>query len=229
MKAVEHRRIQAAPGQVSLTAGMWTSVSGVSYMAVTALYIDKEWTLQQDVLAFVNGPYPHAWPTMAAQVRTIIADARLTGKAQAAQRFDDIAVQHEQSIKLKKDEADIHNVLNPLADAINMTSGQTYVTSPAAVPIVSGPVYLLRQLLDTPVSEEVKRFASAAALKLVEANTVRIDKAGHRALAEPHRARASISFRTAWSNRADVPKPAQLPWDRGRRRARRTRSSSNME
>ena len=51
--------VQEAPGNISYTTDLWTSVQTLGYMVITCYFINKGWKLQKLVLGFKLVPAPH--------------------------------------------------------------------------------------------------------------------------------------------------------------------------
>ena len=47
------------PGQISLTADLWSSINTDGFLCVTSHFIDEEWKLQKRILNFQYMPPPH--------------------------------------------------------------------------------------------------------------------------------------------------------------------------
>jgi hypothetical protein len=59
LKLKVHKIIQEAPGNLSYTTDLWTSNQTLGYMAVTCHFVDKNWKLQNVIIAFKMLPAPH--------------------------------------------------------------------------------------------------------------------------------------------------------------------------
>ena len=51
--------LKSAPGRISLTSDLWTSIITDGYMCLTAHFLDKNWVLHKRVLNFCLMPPPH--------------------------------------------------------------------------------------------------------------------------------------------------------------------------
>jgi hypothetical protein len=66
--------LENAPGAVSLTADIWTSLTMDSYCGVTAHFLNDEWELKRLVLDVRPMPYPHTGAAIKTVLMDIIAD-----------------------------------------------------------------------------------------------------------------------------------------------------------
>ncbi|CAN6442326.1 unnamed protein product [Victoria cruziana] len=62
------------PGRVSLTANMWTSYQNVSYLCLTAQYVDESWALQKKILNFVTVESPYTGEALSEIIMTCLMD-----------------------------------------------------------------------------------------------------------------------------------------------------------
>ncbi|XP_010513568.1 PREDICTED: zinc finger BED domain-containing protein RICESLEEPER 4-like [Camelina sativa] len=53
------RELVNLPGRISLTSDLWSAITQEGYMCLTAHYIDKNWKLNNKILAFCAVPSPH--------------------------------------------------------------------------------------------------------------------------------------------------------------------------
>ncbi|XP_010484883.1 PREDICTED: zinc finger BED domain-containing protein RICESLEEPER 3-like [Camelina sativa] len=53
------RELANLPGRISLTSDLWSAITQEGYMCLTAHYIDKNWKLNNKILAFCAVPPPH--------------------------------------------------------------------------------------------------------------------------------------------------------------------------
>ncbi|KAI3881323.1 hypothetical protein MKW92_031066 [Papaver armeniacum] len=60
-KEVIRKRLQCAPGKISLTSDMWTSVNTTGYISLTVHFVDQDWVLQKFLLNFSPLPPPHTF------------------------------------------------------------------------------------------------------------------------------------------------------------------------
>jgi hypothetical protein len=68
---------QAAPRQISLTLNGWTSKTLVAYLAVTAHWINNEWDLHLELLAFVELEGSHSGKNIRQELYSILLQASI--------------------------------------------------------------------------------------------------------------------------------------------------------
>ena len=73
-------KLEAAAGKVSLTFDGWSSAIMKAYIAVTVHYIDEDWELQADLLAFEELEGSHTGENLAEVLYTILETHRLKRK-----------------------------------------------------------------------------------------------------------------------------------------------------
>ncbi|CAC5384340.1 unnamed protein product [Mytilus coruscus] len=65
---------------VSLTSDTWTSNATKSFLTVTEHHIDKDWTLQSNVLVTREMPERHAGENLSERLKSTISEFELDGK-----------------------------------------------------------------------------------------------------------------------------------------------------
>lgn len=63
-----------APGMISLTSDIWTSMASDSYYGITAHFIDKDWQLQSIILDISSMPQPHTGEIIKDTLLTVATD-----------------------------------------------------------------------------------------------------------------------------------------------------------
>lgn len=62
------KALQKARSRICLTSDLWSSSTSDGYLALTAHYVDENWTLQKQILTFHHVPPPHNGPVLAERV-----------------------------------------------------------------------------------------------------------------------------------------------------------------
>ncbi|XP_019096514.1 PREDICTED: zinc finger BED domain-containing protein RICESLEEPER 3-like [Camelina sativa] len=62
------RELANLPGRISLTSDLWSTITQEGYMCLTAHYIDKNWKLNNKILAFCAVPPPHTCTHLAMEM-----------------------------------------------------------------------------------------------------------------------------------------------------------------
>lgn len=64
----------------SLTTDLWTARSRMGYIGITCAYIDKQFKLNEAILAIKYVPYPHTGEAIAEEIMSILSEWKLTDK-----------------------------------------------------------------------------------------------------------------------------------------------------
>ncbi|GBC53159.2 zinc finger BED domain-containing protein 1-like [Rhizophagus irregularis DAOM 181602=DAOM 197198] len=64
----------------SLTTNLWTARSRMGYIGITCAYIDKQFKLNEAILAIKYVPYPHTGEAIAEKIMSILSEWKLTDK-----------------------------------------------------------------------------------------------------------------------------------------------------
>ncbi|KAL5556060.1 hypothetical protein UlMin_038296 [Ulmus minor] len=75
MKSLLH----AAPGRISITSDLWSSLISDGYMSLTAHFIDKNWKLQKRVLNFSYLPPPHTGIALSDAISSLLLEWDIQG------------------------------------------------------------------------------------------------------------------------------------------------------
>ncbi|KAL5581789.1 hypothetical protein UlMin_014231 [Ulmus minor] len=72
--------LHAAPGRISKTSDLWSSLISDGYMSLTAHFIDKNWKLQKRVLNFSYLPPPHTGIALSDAISSLLIEWDIQGK-----------------------------------------------------------------------------------------------------------------------------------------------------
>ncbi|KAL5565779.1 hypothetical protein UlMin_028943 [Ulmus minor] len=72
--------LHAAPGKISITSDLWSSLISDGYMSLTAHFIDKNWKLQKRVLNFSYLPPPHTSIVLSDVISSLLLECDIKGK-----------------------------------------------------------------------------------------------------------------------------------------------------
>lgn len=76
--------IRVIPDMVSLTTDAWSLRFYKGYLAITMLWVDRDWCLQNVLLDFVRFPTPHNEDTTSSTFFDLLAHRDLLGKVRTA-------------------------------------------------------------------------------------------------------------------------------------------------
>ncbi|PON78816.1 Ribonuclease H-like domain containing protein [Parasponia andersonii] len=79
-RALVKSMIEVAPGRVSFTSDLWTSLTSDGYLCLTCHYIDKNWCLQKKVLSFTFMPPPHSGLVFSEKLYSLLCEWGLESK-----------------------------------------------------------------------------------------------------------------------------------------------------
>lgn len=80
LKSAVSKDIQLAPGKVSLAFDGWTSTNQLPFLTVTGHYIDKNWKLRRQLVAFKKFLTPHTGERTAKKLHDILRQSNLKRK-----------------------------------------------------------------------------------------------------------------------------------------------------
>ena len=75
--------VQEAPGNISYTTDLWTSVQTLGYMVITCHFINKGWKLQKLVLGFKLVPAPHTGIVISEMLLTCLNEWNIASRTLA--------------------------------------------------------------------------------------------------------------------------------------------------
>ena len=68
------KMLQAAPGRVSLTSDLWSSMITDGYLSLTAHFIDKHWNLKKRLLNYTIMPPPHTGVNLCEKIYELLCE-----------------------------------------------------------------------------------------------------------------------------------------------------------
>jgi hypothetical protein len=82
-KVITSSILQDAPGSITLTTDIWTSVANDSYLGLTAHFIDSDWVMQHLTLTVEPLPNPHTGAVLKDTIMEILDEFGVTAKFHA--------------------------------------------------------------------------------------------------------------------------------------------------
>ena len=101
--------IEEAPGRLSYTTDLWTSIQTLGYMVVTCHFIDRSWKLQKLVISFKLVPTPHTGVAISETLLKCFDDWNVTSRTLAITM--DNATSNDAAITNLKHKLDEKNML----------------------------------------------------------------------------------------------------------------------
>ncbi|KAK9100401.1 hypothetical protein Scep_023831 [Stephania cephalantha] len=117
-KEIVKSLLDDAPGRISFTSDLWTSLTTDGYMCLTCHFIDNNWTLQKRVLSYTFMPPPHSGLALSTKIHNLLCEWGLEGIVFSITL--DNAYTNDLSVDTLRDELNLKDLLVCKGDHFHM-------------------------------------------------------------------------------------------------------------